>query len=541
MKKWILFGLAASISLAISCKKTTETLPLQRLLDDDVFDPKDSIGYYARAYQMNIYATMPNNFSGISGSAILLDAASDDAVSNASNSVAEQFVNGRLSPWNLPDNVWSKNYSGIRMVNVYLSRIGIVPIDSTLKSQYKAECRFLRALFYFELVKRWGGVVLVGDKVFTLNDDLQLPRSTYEACVHYIVSECDSIKGLLKKETDFSDGDWGRIPRGAAYALKAKALLYAASPWHSSETSYTWQDAADAAKDLVSLGYYTLESSYATVFSARKSKEIILAYQTGTNTTIETNYGPTGFSGSGVGAGIINPTQSLVNAFGMKNGKAITDAGSGYSDTTPYANRDPRLALTVITNGTAWLGRTVQTFTGGLDFNGTKTGYFMRKFLGNFATGTAYTSGTHNPIIFRYAEILLDYAEALNEANAAPPEAAFTSVEQVRQRAGLSPYALSRSLTQAQLRDIIRNERRVELAFEEQRFWDIRRWKTAAQVLNGQPLQGVTITQNAGGTLTYDYSRVVFTGVFDAAKMYLYPVPQTEIDKNRNLKQNLNW
>ncbi len=541
MNKMFLLALAVVACLAVACKKTNEDLPLQRLLDDDVFDPKDSIGYYARAYQMNIYAAMPNNFSGVNNSSLLLDAGSDDAIASTPNSVVEQFVNGRWSAWNLPDNVWGRYYSGIRMVNVYLSRIGVVPIDPVLKSQYKAECRFLRALFYFELVKRWGGVALVGDKVFSLDDNLQLSRNSYDDCVHYIMAECDSIKGQLKKETDFTDGDWGRIPRGAAYALKAKTMLYAASPWHAAESSVKWQDAAAAAADLVSLGYYTLEPSFATVFSARKSREIILAYQAANNTTLETNYGPTGFSGTGVASGMINPTQNLVNAFGMKNGKAITDAGSGYDPGNPYANRDPRLALTVMANGTPWLGRTVQTYTGGLDYSGTRTGYFMRKFLGNFATGSAYTAMTHNPIIFRYAEILLDYAEALNEASAAPPEAAFAAVEQIRQRAGLSPYTLSRSLNQSQLRMIIRNERRTELAFEEQRFWDIRRWKIADQLLNNQPLTGVSITQNANGSFAYDFNRPVLNTVFDAAKMYLYPVPQTEIDKNRNLKQNPNW
>jgi hypothetical protein len=235
----------------------------------------------------------------------------------------------------------------------------------------------------------------------------------------------------------------------------------------------------------------------------------------------------------------MNPTQNLVDAFPMKNGKMITEAGSGYSDQTPYANRDPRLAATVLFNGATWLNRAVELYDGGRDYAGSQTGYYMRKFLGNFASASAYSATNHNAMIFRYAEILLNYAEALNEANAVTPEAAFVAVETIRQRAGLSPYAISRSLSKDDFRKLVRNERRCELAFEEHRFWDIRRWKIANEVLNQAALRGVAVVKNGTG-YTYSYNRNVLTSIW-ADRMYRYPVPIAEIEKSRALIQNTGW
>ena len=183
-----IFLLAVVFSL-YSCKKTAEDYPIEKWEEDVIFDPTDSVGNYARQFLMNIYSVMPNNFAGVGNNA-LLDAGTDDAVYRYPGNTVEIFVNGSWTAWNMPDNVWSKYYNGIRKVNLFLSKIEVVPLKTAnLKNEWKAEARFLRALFYFELVKRWGGVPLLGDRVYTLTEDLDLPRNSYEDCVQYIVAE----------------------------------------------------------------------------------------------------------------------------------------------------------------------------------------------------------------------------------------------------------------------------------------------------------------------------------------------------------------
>ncbi|MCS3796391.1 RagB/SusD family nutrient uptake outer membrane protein [Niastella sp. OAS944] len=536
-----IFILAVTFSLC-SCKKTAEDYPVDQWEEDVIFDPTDSVGNYARQFLMNIYSVMPNNYAGVGNNA-LLDAGTDDAVYRYPGNTVETFVNGSWAAWNMPDNVWSKYYNGIRKVNLFLSKIDIVPLKTAnLKNEWKAEARFLRALFYFELLKRWGGVPLLGDKVYTLTEDLDIPRSSYDECVQYIVAECDDLKTKLLKETAIADGDFGRIPRSAAIALKARTLLYAASPLNNEKNVIVkWQQAADAAKELIDLGTYSLvtNTNYIPMFYARKTTETILAYQVATNNTLETNYGPVGYSGTGAGSGLMNPTQDLVDAFPMKNGLMITDPLSTYNPQAPYANRDPRLAATVLVNGVTWLNRPVELYEGGRDYAGTQTGYYMRKFLGGFTSSTAYSATNHNAMIFRYAEVLLNYAEALNEANSTPPDAAIKAVESIRQRAGLSPYTISTSITQADFRKLVRNERRCELAFEEHRFWDIRRWKIAGQVLNNTALRGIGVVKN-GSAYTYNYDRKVLTTTWND-RMYRYPIPIAEIEKSRKLEQNAGW
>lgn len=537
-----IFLLAAIISLG-SCKKTAEEYPIEKWEEDVIFDPTDSVGNYARQFLMNIYSVMPNNFAGVVNNA-LLDAGTDDAVYRYPGNTIEIFVNGSWTSWNMPDNVWSKYYNGIRKVNLFLSKIDVVPLKTAnLKNEWKAEARFLRALFYFELTKRWGGVPLLGDRVYTLTEDLDLPRNSYDDCVQYIVAECDDIKTKLLKETAVADGDFGRIPRSAAIALKARTLLYAASALNNTTNDAgKWQKAADAAKELIDLGTYSLvtNANYIAMFYTRKTTETILAYQVATSSTLETNYGPVGYSSSGAGNGLINPTQNLVDAFPMKNGKLITETGSGYNDQTPYANRDPRLAATVLANGATWLNRSVELYDGGRDYAGSQTGYYIRKFLGNFTTATSYSATNHNAMIFRYAEVLLNYAEALNEASAGTaPEAAIVAVETIRQRAGLSPYAITRPINKDDFRNLVRNERRCELAFEEHRFWDIRRWKISGEVLNKAALRGVGVVKN-GTAYTYSYNRNVLTSTWDD-RMYRYPIPIAEIEKSRSLTQNTGW
>lgn len=221
----VIFAAAITVS---SCSKRYEKEPLENLTEDYIWDVTDSSAIYARNFLHNIYTYLPTGFNRIDGS--LLCAASDDAVPSQNGSTVNFLSNGGLSPVLNPDDSWARNYEGIRKANQFLANIDLVPMrDKQLKEWWKAEARFLRAMFHFELVKRYGGIPIVSDKVFTLEDDLQVPRNTYEECVNYIVSECDDIKSKLRIDP-IDDGNLGRITRGAALALKAKMLLIAASP-----------------------------------------------------------------------------------------------------------------------------------------------------------------------------------------------------------------------------------------------------------------------------------------------------------------------
>lgn len=532
--------------LLASCYKG-EKIPVDPLKESIIFDEEDINGYYAEQFLNNIYSDLPRGFNRIDNA--ILDAATDDAISSEPTSNIEILGKAMLNPFNNVDDVYNKSYAAIRKVNLFLSKITVVPVSDSIQLVWSAEARFVRAISYFELIKRYGGVPLIGDKILNLNDNLQIPKNSFEECVGYIVSECNAISPILMKEP-VTANFVGRITQGAALALKSRTLLYAASPlFNSSNDPAKWQAAFDAAKAVIDLNYYALNSNLLRIFVDRTTanKEVILAFQESQKINIETNNAPVGYSAQNVGSGLTSPTQELVDAFVMVNGRSVSDPASGYDANLPYANRDPRLYATVFHNGSRWLNRSVETFEGGRDKPGgqitqTRTGYYMRKFMGDFANVANYTNQDHNFIIFRYAEMLLNYAEAANELN--QTTVAYDQLKALRARAGItagtgSLYGLKASMTQSEMREAIQLERRLEMAFEEQRFWDARRWKIAETVFNKQ-LHGMRILQGEGGAFSYEIIPVSEV-VFKAPKMYLYPFPFSEIQKNRALIQNPGW
>ncbi len=315
-----------------------------------------------------------------------------------------------------------------------------------------------------------------------------------------------------------------------------------------------WQKAVSAAEEFIALGYYSLitsttnpASAFASIFTVKRNTEIILAKQSGNNSTLEVTQSPIGYVSSGTTSqGLTSPTQNFADAFTDTNGVVIGTPGSVYNPTTPYAKRDPRLYVTIFYNGLRWLGgRLVQAYEGGLDKPNTtsvqtRTGYYLRKFLADFSSSSAYSNQSHNFPIFRFAEVVLSYAEALNEVGRI--EDAVTQIKRIRQRAGIvagtnTRYGIKAGITQAEMRTLIQNERRIELAFEEHRFWDVRRWKIADQALN-TTLNGIKIT-GSGSTLTYQVVPVA-TAVFQN-KLYHMPLPYDETTKNTTLIQNEGW
>jgi hypothetical protein len=564
--KNIIAAIALIVAIA-GCKKYEQT-PVDKVDITHIFDPRDSAGVSAQKYLFGIYSVLRNGHNRIGGD--YLDAAGDDAISSASgpSNIATILSTASYNSYTIPsdENLFGTYYAGIRQANEFVNNIEVVPVLAkyngySMKYVWKSEARFLRAMFYFELVKRYGGVPLMGNHVYTISDDISLPRNSFDECVKYIVSECDAIKdSLLVYPISDPNADSHRPTKGSAMALKARVLLYAASPLFNGGnidaannlTGYTsfdaarWTAAAAAAKDVMDLGTYSLLPNFKDVFLTQNNPEILFMRQGGNNTNVETANGPVGFTAA-TGKGQTSPTQDLVNAFPMANGLPIGDAASGYDSNNPYNNRDPRLTYTIMYNGAQWLNSEIQTFEGGQSkpnssLQQTKTGYYMRKFMGNFENTNAYSSHSTDWLIMRYADLVLGYAEALNES-AGPTTDVYNALISIRKRAGIeagagSLYGLKAGMTKEEMRTTIQNERRVELAFEESRYWDIRRWKLAETTMN-QPRTGISIVK-LGTTLNYNPINVLTTR-FDAPKMYLYPVPYDEVQKNPNMKQNPGW
>jgi hypothetical protein len=559
MNKYILqYSLLLLLALAAGCKKnflqdgeTTEG----NITEEQVWG-NDS---YARGFLNNAYFNVPSGFD-LDGDGAMLASASDEAVNSNANSSINIINNGTWSSLRTFDNVYSNMYEGLRKVNLFLVRIPtavIIPTaelttmtnaDTGFVAQIKrlqGEAYFLRAMFHFELVKRYGAVTLA-TRVFERTDDLNLPKNTFEECVTQVVRDCDSAIALLPTWTQsWNAANRGRATKTAALALRSRMLLYAASPLYNTGNDLTkWQLAANAAKALIDSNKHTLVSPYTNIFNfgaAAYNNEVIFATQASNRNDIEINNAPISYDGA---RGRTNPIQEFVDAFEMTNGRAITDPTSGYNPGNPYNARDPRLALTVNYNTRVFKGRAVETFVGGNDglnrnANATRTGYYMRKFLSEAVTwNQASNTNARRPwVLFRYAEVLLNYAEALNEAQG-PVADVYTYVNRVRARTGVAMPALPAGLTKDQMRIRIQNERRIELCFEGHRFFDVRRWKLGEALLNA-PVTGMRITKDANNVLQYERFQVE-SRVF-LPRNYLYPFSQNDINRQPALIQNTGY
>lgn len=530
----------------------------------DQYDKKDIFYEVGRVKNVltNVYSYLPTDYSSIDGA--MRASASDDAEHVWDLSDIQKFNDGSWNSIAILDDQWSNMYSGIRTANVFLNESkGLTFPDIQYNTGYietmaqfaiyPYEARFLRAFFYFELIKRYGDVPLV-TAVLTQDEVNDVVPASFDEIVDFIVSECDTASAKLPVSySAFTGQETGRATKGAAWALKARTLLYAASPLHNQANDQSkWIAAANASKTIIDslsatytpLPVYTLAVNSIAV----TAKELIFERRMAASRSFETANTAIGFIGGNTGT---CPTQNLVDAYEMKaTGKGINEAGSGYNSAAPYTGRDPRLDMTVLHNGSVWkTPLVVETWYGGLNAppmpNATKTGYYIKKYMIESISLNPVNPGTsiHYWVIFRYGEVLLNYAEAMNEAYG--PEGtgptplnmtALAAVNIVRSRPGVAMPNFPAGMTQSAFRDKLRNERRVELAFEDHRFWDIRRWKIGSSTTN---IYGVDITKDASGILTYT-PKLVETRAWDD-KMNLYPIPQTELFINDNLIQNTGW
>lgn len=500
----------------------------------------------------DVYSYLPQDF-GVMNNA-LRESATDNAVYVWNTSSVYKIYDNKWTSYNTVDDVWGNMYKGIRAANSFLENydedlLRRLSLNEDYKEEmekyrmYPYEVRALRAFYYFELAKRYGDVPLVR-RTLDVDEVNTLTRTPFMEIIDFIDAECSEVaRELPVDQHDFFE-ETGCVTKGMALALRSRALLYAASPLHNpSGDKELWRKAAVAAHDVIAMNVYSLpkidndplynRDGANTVLS---SPQLIFERRNGDSNSFEKNNLPIGFEGAQSGN---TPTQNLVDAYEMANGEPFSWDNPEHA-AAPYENRDPRFYKTIVYHGSEIMGETVDVSEGGKNGlpqeGATETGYYLRKYINETISldPNNTTSKAHHFIIFRYAEILLNYAEAATELvgpDAVPEGCTLTAREalnQVRTAAGMPGVEDAGDAFMTR----VRNERRVELAFEDHRFWDIRRWKTGDVV---KDVYGVKVSS------TGEYTRYLVRNRIWEDKMYLYPISKSEINKNPGLGQNPGW
>ena len=583
--------IAAVLVLGLTgCNGILDVTPRDQLSDEAVFaDPN-----LAQAFVNDMYRGMGQGLyeimlSSMTDETHFIHVYQTDKVVQARITSSDRgaLEDGRFNHFD-----WADNYSRIRQANIFLRKIDSTTFDPAWKQRMKGEAYFLRAYFYHNLMRMYGGVPLI-TKVYGLNEDYKVARNSFKETVDFIVADADSAARLLPASYDAANV--GRATKGAALALKARVLLYAASDLYNvnasgqPETGYTtpqdrtalWRAAKDAAKALMDLGAYSLfratpanaqeaAKNYGDLFLQQTSEEVIMSRQFLTSRGWSDGgpfglfNGPNGYHNWGGNT----PIQNLIDDYRMADGSKF-DWNNPARAAAPYANRDPRFYASILYDGAPWRTRPtdaqkfepnnmIETFraltyvesgttkvAAGLDtregpiedWNGGYSGYYIRKFV-DPTVDHQFVVQQVPWIFFRYAEIVLNYAEASIELNELGD--AMTALNQIRRRAGMPEFS---GLDQATLRDEYRNERRVEMAFEEQRFFDVRRWMIAPQVFS-KNAGGINIYLDGDSPTdrstwrnyryqTYDVQQRAWND-----KMYFMPIRLDELNRNNLLKQN---
>ena len=510
----------------------------------------------------DVYAQLYNS-EFESNSAYFLAGATDEAQYALETGAVNNYVNGGWSAANPYSNTWTKSYTAIAEACMYLEKIDQADIsDWKYNSSYSNwiqqmelfpyELRFLRAYFYFELLRTYGDVPLV-TTTLTNTQANNIKRTPADEIVNFIVDELDAIAPYLPVSYITEVGaEIGRVTRVAAFALKARTLLYAASPLFNPTNDRTkWEKAAEACKFILdNADTWGLKlSAYGSLWGhdAFFNQELILGLGRGESNSFEMANYPIGIEN---GASGNCPTQSFVDQYEYQdNGQTFAQRYPGSIDLTevdPYEGLDPRFALTVVKNGDLWPSngsqqKTMETFAGGFNaapkYGATPTGYYLRKYVDGSCVTTAdnQTRRRHTWIIFRLGEFYLDYAEAVFNATGSANDATYglTANEAVNKLRNRSDIQMPKFTEDGEAWvERYERERLVELAFENHRFWDVRRWKKGPQYFKN--IQVATISSSLM------LSRTTVTRQWDD-KYYFYPIPQTELKKNPNLTQNQGW
>jgi hypothetical protein len=498
MKRY--FAMLMSSVLLFGCKDYLDVTPTDRFTQSTYWNTKTQ----AEAALNGTYAAL--YYDTNSANCIYLDALSPNnyQINGDYNIISKGLQNAATG---LFESTWNGSYKGIGRANNVLANIDKVSMDEALKERYKAEAKYLRALYYLPLWNLFGGAPLITEGT-NYETQASLPRNTADELLAQILKDLTEASTGTALPLTYSGAEKGRATRGAALALKARVLLYAKR----------WKEAAETARAVMDLNTYSLFSDYRGLFYLENegNSEVIFDVQYrypefthSLDIILDQQLG-------------IAPLPDLVNSYYAADGQPIMSSPL-YNPAKPFENRDSRLQATVILPGTLFKGAIVTAN------QYPSTGYGLKKytiFKDNEKPVTPPTSGTSelNSILIRYADVLLMYAEAKNE-DTGPDETIFSALNLIRARAKMPN--ISPGLNAAALREEIRHERRVELAGEGLYYYDVRRWKTADQVLNGN------ITNAAGARID--------SRLFNAAKDYLWPIPSKAILNNPSLVQNPNY
>lgn len=563
------FLLALLILSIGSCKKDDflSVPPKGVLTDASTFSTQTNADLFVN----DIYNQLPD-YNGITE---MLDQWTDNSNTGATNQEGQARIRSNaLSSGNATGGPggtfdWGVNYGKIRRCNVFLQNAEANKgnFDADWYVQRVAEVKFLRAFFYSLLFKNYGGVPLITIPLNNLDgSDIFTERGTIDQTLAFIEADCDAAAAMLPLKQ--GTGNLGRPTKGAALTLKGDVELFTASPlFNTANDIAKWTKAAATNLAVMNSGTYSLFNvSSSPIISTTGSGTVSTAYRhqflAANNWNPETIFargyalpskghrregvlGPVFVRGGQQAWGNISPTQNLVDDYEMDNGMLITDPTSGYDPQHPYLHRESRFEQSIVYDGSYWQGEVWLSRIGGnnqIDLGSTSdisnTGYNGRKTLDESIFGQTSLSlspNTSNYQFYRYAEVLLSYAEAQNEA-AGPDGFVYDAVNKVRERVALP--ALPAGLTQDQMRMRIRRERRVEFAFEDKRWYDIRRWDITTKgpaVLN-TPQYGMQITADASGNLIYTPT-IVFQNRF-SEYMNLLPIPQGVLNQNTKLTQN---
>ena len=592
MKTTYLYGLTA-IATALTLTACEDMFgdfldkqPSNELTEEDVFSDWTTMEqFHYDTYNFLRHGAARINNSWLDSSTDLAETSFATGGTRTTFNIGNYYGGGA---WDELAGTWESRYRGIRKCNMVINKMAGVPraLDISEEkftadtSRVVAEAHFFRAFFYWELFLRYGTVPIVTEVLDPDGDLLSgyTDRPTLKAfVVDFILKELEKCEPNLYNYDDaWNSNNAGRISQPAARALRSRIMLYMASPRYAAESGITWTDAANVAQSFIndfggnfelmndgSDGNAAYTNAWLRTTYTDGNKEVIFFRNDGTigwgNISIDT---PVGEGGSGGNC----PSQNLVDMYDMidgsspfteydatgapvydANGNPTINTESGYSDAKMWQNRDGRLNATVLYQGRIW-GELTDTKSNVINVvkgqrdnpignaNATPTGYYMCKYipasiLNSNHGGTAYRLWT----IIRYAEILLNYAEALNEING-PCDEVYNLLDQIRNRAGITGTVADRTdLTSSKeaMRNFIHKERTIEFAFEEHRTWDLRRWNVATEALS-RPINGVEISAN--GTIT---RKVAQTRTFED-KMYLYPIPEAEVWKT-NIENNPGW
>ena len=558
MKKYKNLLLALFVALASGCSDMLDIKPTSFISDEAIWEDKVLIDKFVA----NTYGSMLCGFNRCTAGfgqnwsmswAGNMDSATDDFASVSDSPIYTQLNKDAITAQSCPfvSEIWIQEYLVIRKCNTIIERVAGVD-DKVLTAKEKlridAEARFLRAFCYFDLGRTFGKAPLIL-KAQNLEEDLLVAPSSFAEIVEFVKDECDLYADNLP--LTYPEEEAGHATKGAFLALKSRALLYLASPLNSEDDARKWDDAAVAAQAVMDLHVYELYKMGETPYRSMEfdktaaNKEVIFERRFSFPEAPHNIHMMWSLDAEDAGAwNGLYPTQNLVDAYETIDGKLIDDpTATMYDAQDPYSNRDARFYQCIIYNGSTWetylmsmvINTVVPSQNGSCKprLGKARCGYGPKKFIEELDPSTNIYGGyaqSNNWPYFRYAEVLLNYAEAKNESLSVPDESVYNAVNEVRARS--NQPNLPTGLSKEEMRKRIKNERRVELLLEEHRFYDLRRWKDG-NVL-AEPIMGMNIYNN-NITLKYEISKVedrVFTG-----EHYYLPIPLSEQEKNPLLKE----